>query len=204
MGSLALLEAVGADAIRQGVAAKYDEVARHPSGRFRFPVGRTFAEQVGYPPALLAEFPASAAESFAGVAAPILAAGVQPGETVLDLGSGAGLDAIIAARLAGPSGRVIGVDMAPEMLAKARANAEAAGLAHVEFRPGCAEALPVADAEVDLVHINGLLNLSPEKPRVLGEIHRVLRPGGRFVMAEIVTDGSLPPAEVKTLEDWFR
>ena len=190
--------------VRAAVAAKYSEVATNPSGAFRFPVGPELARALGYPEDLLAAFPPAAVESFTGVACPVLAAGLAPGEAVLDLGSGAGLDALIAARLVGGAGRVVGLDLAEAMVAKARANAATVGASQVEFRHGYAEALPADAGTFHAVIVNGLLNLAPEKAAAVREIFRVLRPGGRALVAEIVTDGTPPPLTLKTLEDWFR
>ncbi len=190
--------------VRAAVAAKYGEVATNPSGTFRFPVGPELARAVGYPEDLLAAFPPAAVQSFTGVACPVLAAALVPGEAVLDLGSGAGLDSLIAARLVGGAGRVMGVDLSEAMVAKARANAAAVGATAVEFRHGYAEALPADAGTFDAVIVNGLLNLAPEKVAVVREIFRVLRPGGRALVSEIVTDGTPPPVTLKTLEDWFR
>lgn len=138
------------------------------------------------------------------MACPVIAADLVPGETVLDLGSGAGLDAVLADRLVGPSGRVVGVDLSKAMVAKARANAIAADAATAEFRRGYAEAIPADTGTFDAVIVNGLLNLAPEKTAVVQEIFRVLNPGGRAVVAEIVTDGTPSAVTLKTLEDWFR
>ncbi len=190
--------------VRAAVAAKYSEVATNPAGPFRFPVGRDLALALGYPGELLRTFPPAAAESFTGVACPVLAADLVPGEAVLDLGSGTGLDALIAARLVGAAGRVVGVDLSEAMLTKARANAAAVGTGNVEFRHGYAEALPAEDGAFHAVIVNGLLNLAPEKDAVVREIFRVLRPGGRALVSEIVTDRTPPPVTLKTLDDWFR
>jgi SAM-dependent methyltransferase len=127
-----------------------------------------------------------------GCGAPLEHLELQPGETVVDLGSGAGIDALIAARAVGPDGHVIGIDMTPEMLAKATANAAAAGVDHVEFREGRLEALPVNDDTVDAITSNCVINLVPNKSKVFAEIHRVLRPGGRLVVSDVMLDGELP------------
>ncbi len=148
---------------------------------------------LGYSEADLAAVP-EGADLGLGCGAPIPLLAPAPGETVLDLGSGGGLDALLAARAVGPEGRVIGVDMTPEMLARARANAERAGVGWAEFREGRLEALPVEDGSVDAVTSNCVINLVPDKARVFGEIARVLKPGGRAVIADIVLDGRLPEA----------
>jgi SAM-dependent methyltransferase len=160
------------------------------------------AERSGlYAAADLAVLPQTVAEASWGSGNPVAFADVQPGEVVLDLGSGGGLDCLLAARKAGPSGRAIGVDMTDEMLALARQNAAEAGAVNVEFRKGELEALPVADASVDVVISNCVINLSPDKDRVLAEAFRVLRPGGRFVVSDIVLLSDLPAA-MRTSRIW--
>ncbi len=190
--------------IRAKVAVMYSKVATTPSGSFRFPVGPDLARALGYPEDLLCTLPSSVTQSFTGVACPAVTADLALGETVLDLGSGAGLDAILAARRVGLSGRVVGMDLSEAMVAKARANAAAVGAVNVEFRQGYAEAIPTEAGAFDAVIVNGLLNLVPEKVIVVREIFRVLRPGGHAAVAEIVTDGTPPVVTLKTLDDWFR
>ena len=154
---------------------------------------------LGYSPADLAQVPAEA-DLGLGCGAPIGLLDLKAGETVLDLGSGGGLDAFLAARKVGPGGKVIGVDMTPQMLEKARANAERLGLPHVEFREGRLERLPLEDGTVDAVTSNCVINLVPDKAAVFAEVARVLRPGGRLVISDILLDGRLPEALARDLE----
>ena len=146
---------------------------------------------LGYKPVDLELLP-EGADLGLGCGAPLENLELQPGETVVDLGSGAGIDALIAARAVGPEGRVIGIDMTPEMLDKARANAAAAGADHVEFREGRLETLPVDDATVNAITSNCVINLVPDKSKVFAEIHRILTPGGRLVVSDVMLDGELP------------
>ena len=168
------------------VREMYTAVATAPRRGFHFPVGRDACLRVGYPPALLEALPAEALESFAGVGYPFRAAAIRPGDTVLDVGAGSGTDALLAARLAGPRGRVYALDMTPAMSAKLRALVSRLGIANLEVLEGNAESIPLADASVDVVTSNGMLNLVPDKPKAIGEIRRVLRPGGRVQIADIV------------------
>lgn len=137
-----------------------------------------------------------------GCGDPITLAALQPGQTVLDLGSGGGIDCFLAARKVGPTGRVIGVDMTPEMLAKARRNREQLGLENVEFRLGEIENLPISDNSVDVIISNCVINLSPDKPRVFQEAYRVLRPGGRLAVSDMATEGDLPETVKNNLSAW--
>jgi ubiquinone/menaquinone biosynthesis C-methylase UbiE len=164
----------------------YTAVATAPRRGFHFPVGRDACLTVGYPSEVLEALPAEALESFAGVGYPFRAALIRPGDTVLDVGAGSGTDALHAARLAGPQGKVFALDMTPAMSAKLRSLVSRQGVANVEVLEGNAESIPLADATVDVVTSNGMLNLVPDKPRAIGEIRRVLRPGGRVQIADIV------------------
>jgi len=182
-----------ADSVRKDVSRAYAKAAREPSsGCCGEPKG-VAAKLAGYAPGELAKLPPDAVANSFGCGNPLAFSEVREGDVVLDLGSGAGIDLLIASAKVGPGGRVIGVDMTDEMIGKARANVEAAGAANVEVRKGIIEELPVEDASVDWVISNCVINLSPEKGRVFAEIARVLKPGGRMLVSDIVVDG-LPEA----------
>jgi SAM-dependent methyltransferase len=159
-------------------------------------------KNVIYPEELLATVPGDVASFSLGCGDPVTLAALQPGQTVLDLGSGGGLDCFLAARQVGEGGYVIGVDMTPEMLEKARANAASIGVTNVEFRHGLLENLPVDDNSIDVTISNCVINLSPDKARVFSEVFRVLRPGGKLAVSDIVTDGPLPDAIKQSLSMW--
>lgn len=180
------------DQLRSAIQDEYTEVAACPLKGFHFHTGRYLAARLGYPEDRVAALPDAVVESFAGVGNPFAWGDPAAGETVLDLGSGAGFDALQAARLTSPTGRVIGVDMTPAMLEKARANADLLGLTNAEFREGYLEALPVDDGSVDLVISNGVVNLCPDKAAVLAEAFRVLKPGGRMQLSDIVVATAVP------------
>lgn len=174
------------EVIVDAVRRMYTDVALTPDGAFHFPTGRKAAELFGYPGSPLDRLPAAAVESFAGVGYPFAADVIRRGDTVLDIGSGSGTDALIAADLVGPRGRVIGLDLTEAMRDKLRANAAAAGARNLEVLAGEAEAVPLPDGSVDVVTSNGVLNLVLDKRRAMAEIARVLRPGGRLQLADIV------------------
>jgi SAM-dependent methyltransferase len=179
----------------------YEEVAEQPDGDFHFFHGRAAAEMFDYDAALLDRAPASAVASFAGVGNPHLRSDLQPGETVLDLGSGAGLDGIIAAWRVGPTGTVIGLDLNPAMCRRAKANAQISGT-QLECREGRMEAIPVADDTVDVIISNGVINLSFQKRNVVRELFRVLRPGGRVSITDIVSAKQLSQQIVNDPKLW--
>lgn len=183
------------DKVRELVRERYAEIARdgsvNPTAGCCGPQPAQIAERIGYSTEDTTAVPEGANLGL-GCGAPLTVAALQPGETVLDLGSGAGFDAFLAVRVVGAAGRVIGVDMTDEMLAKARANAQQAGFTNVEFRKGYIEALPVEDASIDVVISNCVINLAPDKAAVYREVARVLRPGGRMVISDVVLNEPLP------------
>ena len=174
------------------VTSMYREVAEEPGNEFHFETGRALAERLGYSLDDLDRIPADAIESFAGVGYFFDLIDLQPGETVLDLGSGSGTDAFVAALRVGERGSVIGIDMTDAQLEKAARLSREAGFGHVEFRKGYIERPPVDDSSVDLVISNGVINLSPDKPQVFAAAARALRPGGRLAIADIVAETELP------------
>ena len=194
--------AVDPEALRASVREKYRAVAVDPNGTFHFHTGRPLARLLGYDQGLVDQLPDRAVESFAGVANPFSIRPLGEDNRVVDIGSGAGFDSFIAAHLVGAGGRVVGVDMTPEMLAKSRETARRLGLRHVEFREGIAEELPIDDAWADVVISNGVLNLVADKTRVFSEIFRVLRPGGRVQFADIAVGRPVPNDAACNIDLW--
>jgi arsenite methyltransferase len=193
---------VDAERLRQEVRLKYRDVATNPEKGFHFHVGRFLAQMLDYPMDVVDRLPPQVVESFAGVNNPFTMGQIEPGQRILDIGSGAGFDSLLAAQMVGPEGRVTGVDMTPEMRDKARANAALLGLSNVEFKDGLAERLPLPDASVDVVISNGAINLCPDKLAVYREIGRVLKPGGRLQIADIVVQKPLPDDAVADIDLW--
>jgi arsenite methyltransferase len=193
---------VDPEALREEVRGKYREVATDPGRGFHFHTGRPLAARLGYDAVVVDALPDRAVESFAGVGNPFSLRALQPGERVVDIGSGAGFDSFIAGSQVGEGGRVVGVDMTPEMLAKSRATAEALGFAQVEFREGIAEQLPVEDGWADVVISNGVINLCADKKAVFEEIRRVLRPGGWLQFADIANGRPVPPEALRDIDLW--
>jgi arsenite methyltransferase len=194
--------AVDVDVLRDQVREKYRAVAEAPDATFHFHTGRQLAARLGYDPTVVDRLPDRAVESFAGVGNPFSLRPLRKGERVVDVGSGAGFDSFVAAHHVGPTGTVVGVDMTDEMLTKARATAEQLALAHVEFRPGLAEDLPVEDRWADTVISNGVINLCADKRAVFDEIHRVLRPGGVLQFADIANGRPVPPDVLRDVNLW--
>ncbi|MEQ9569189.1 MAG: methyltransferase domain-containing protein [Longimicrobiales bacterium] len=189
------------EVLNDEILRMYQEIVEQPETEFHFYHGRAAAERFGYDPAELDTVPVGAVASFAGVGNPHERAGLQPGESVLDLGSGAGLDAVIASRRVGPTGRVVGIDMNPVMCRTAEAHVAADG-GRFECHQSRMEDLPVPDASVDVVISNGVLNLSFRKRRVVEEMHRVLRPGGRISITDIVSAKQLSQSIVNDPKLW--
>jgi len=192
------------DEIRSAVADRYSEVARRPEQKFNFPVGRAFAESVGYNATHLDDVPSALWESFTGAGNPQPFADPRPGETVLDLGCGAGLDLYFYARHVGPTGRLYGLDISAPMLEKASRTLQSLGVENAEWLHAPSDAIPLSDNSVDLVTANGIFNLSPDKDAVMREVARVLKPGGRTIFAEIVLISELPTEIRREINDWFR
>jgi arsenite methyltransferase len=177
---------VDVDVLRDEIRKTYTDVSTAPEQEFIFPTGRAWAQELGYPEPELAWIPQATVESFAGVANHWTLGRIEPGAVVVDLGCGAGTDLLIAAQMTGPTGRVIGVDMTATMLGRARQSATEMGLRNVELHQSLIEALPLDDASADVVISNGVIDLVPDKDAVLDEIDRVLRPGGRLQLADVI------------------
>jgi SAM-dependent methyltransferase len=191
------------DQLRQEVRSVYARVAQSPEGDFHFHRGPEYAaEQLDYDANELAELPPQATASFAGVGNPLAIDRLEPGQVVVDIGSGSGMDLLLAARRVGPEGKAIGVDMTDEMLASARRSAEAMGANQVELRKGDLLDLPLESDSVDVVISNGVLNLSPDKIVSFSEIARVLRPGGRLLLADIIMGVELDEAARSDIDLW--
>jgi arsenite methyltransferase len=194
--------AVDLDVLRQAIQDEYAVVAQEPEHGFHFFVGRPLARLLGYDDAWLDGVPEGTIASFAGTGNPFSLGALRPGERVVDVGSGGGIDSLIAARMVGASGRVIGVDMTPAMLDKARTSASAAGMTNVEFREGFGESLPVEDGWADVVISNGVLNLMPDKDAALREMARVLKPGGRLQIGDILVQKPVPQNAKEDIALW--
>lgn len=193
---------VDIETLRQQISDKYSEVALVPEKGFHFHTGSFLAIMLGYNATLLDGLPLGTVESFAGTGNPFSMGNLKPGETVLDIGSGAGFDSLIAARQVAPDGRVIGIDMTDAMLEKAVEGARQMGLTNVEFRKGLAEELPAEDESIDVVISNGVINLCPDKEVVMREVHRVLKPGGRFQIADIIVHREVPQSAKDNIDLW--
>jgi SAM-dependent methyltransferase len=190
------------EVLRSAIQDEYREVARDPGQGFHFHTGRALIGIVGYQDAWLDGIDDGAIDSFAGTGNPFAMGELAAGEKVVDIGSGGGIDSLIAARMVGPNGQVIGVDMTPEMLETARAAAAKSGIENAEFREAFMEELPIDDAWADVVISNGVLNLTPDKQRALGEMRRVLRPGGRLQIGDIMVQKEVSAAAKQRIDLW--
>jgi arsenite methyltransferase len=192
---------IDVELLKNEIKKTYARVSEEPTDDFIFPTGRAWAEDLGYPPEL-ANVPDAAVESFAGVANPFSLGRLAVGEHVLDLGSGAGTDSLVAAQMVGEDGRVTGIDMTPQMLTKARGAAAEIGLSNVEFVEGEAEQLPFPDSSFDVVISNGVIDLIPDKDAVFGELHRVLKPGGRIQVADVTIQNPVSAEGRRNIDLW--
>src|ERR687886_150856 len=192
---------IDVEVLKSEIRKTYASVSEQPERDFVFPTGRGWAEDLGYPPEL-ANVPDRAVASFAGVANPFSLGRLEPGERVLDLGSGAGTDSLVAAQMVGERGHVTGVDMTPEMLARARSAAAEMGASNVEFLEAEAERLPFADESFDVVISNGVIDLIPDKDAVFAELHRVLVPGGRLQIADVTIQRPVSEEGRRNIDLW--
>lgn len=189
-------------ALREEVKSKYRDVAHNPNGEHHFHTGRPLARRLGYDAALVDSMPDAAVESFAGVANPFALRALDPGEKVVDAGSGGGFDCFVAAHQVGPSGKVVGIDMLAEMLDRSRMAAGLMGLDHVEFREGLLERIPVPDGWADVVISNGVINLCADKKEAFSELWRIMRPGGRLQFGDIANGKPVPAGALADIDLW--
>lgn len=197
-----IVDLVDVELLRHEVQQKYREVAEAPAGDFHFHTGREHALNMGYPKEAVDRLPDEACAAFAGVANPFHWGLPQPGERVVDLGSGAGMDSFIAAMAVGDEGHVIGIDMTQEMVDRSERLARDLGITNVDFRLGFIEGLPMKEAWADRVISNGVINLCPDKLGVYREVHRILKPGGRMTIADICVEKPVPEGALKDIDLW--
>jgi arsenite methyltransferase len=202
MDTVQALPKLSLEELRQEIKKEYANVALNPTKGYHFHTGRRLANILGYDERLYAGLPEGNIASFAGTGNPFSVGPINPGETVVDIGSGAGFDSLIAAKLVGPAGRVIGIDMTPEMLKKARDGAAQMEAANVDFREGYMESLPLPDGLADVVISNGVLNLSLDKTETLRAWFRVLKPGGRLQVGDILVERPVPTDALDDISLW--
>lgn len=190
------------ESLRFAIQKEYEQVALEPGRGFHFHTGRPLARLLGYPDEWLADIPEASIESFAGTGNPFSLGKLLPGDRVVDVGSGAGIDSLIAARMVAPNGEVIGIDMTPAMLEKAQCAAQESGIDNVEFRMGYAETMPIEDGWADVIISNGVLNLMPDKQAALKEMARVLKPGGRIQIGDILVQKEVPEDARGEIDLW--
>ena len=190
--------------IEESIRQKYIKVAISPEGNFQYPIGRAGLEALAYDKEMIQNLPDDAVESYCGVGNPFTLGPIQEGETVLDIGCGTGVDTLIAAIMVGPEGKVVGIDMVPEMLERAMKNLNETILSNITFQPASAENLPFPDESFDVVISNGVFNLIPDKVKALSEVLRVLKRSGRLMIADQILTGQLPEDAKARIESWFR
>lgn len=193
---------INIDELRASIREEYSAVANEPERGFHFHTGRQLAHLLGYPEEWLIGLPESSVASFAGTGNPFSLGALNPGDKVVDIGSGAGFDSLIAARMVAPDGQVVGIDMTPAMIEKAKTAARQAGISNAEFRQGYAETLPIEDGRADVVISNGVLNLIPDKPAAVQEMARILRPGGRLQIGDILVQKAVPESAKRKIDLW--
>jgi len=193
---------VDQEQLRCEIRREYREVALHAEKGFHFHTGRSLARILGYDQSLLDQIPESSVESMAGTGNPFAVGELREGEKVVDIGCGAGIDSLVAALKVGPTGKVVGVDLTPEMVAKARLGAAQMGLKNVDFRIGFAETLPVPDNWADVIISNGVVNLVPDKRGLFKEMLRVLKPGGRLQIGDIIVQEEVPQESIDDIDLW--
>ena len=193
---------ISVEDLRNAIKKEYADVAKLPKKGYHFHTGFSAADRIGYVPSLYTTIPKENVESFAGTGNPFILGPINKGDVVVDVGSGSGFDSLIASQLVGPKGQVIGIDMTPEMRAKAQSGAEAMRTNNVEFREGYADELPLSDNFADVLISNGVLNLTPNKEKTLQEWARVLKPGGRLYIGDILVSEKIPQEALDDISLW--